>query len=419
MSAQPETPPEARAEPPQPGRNGVEADVIVVGAGPGGSTAARSLAESGASVLLLDRARFPRDKPCGGGVTIRCANLLPFSLEPVIEDVIHGARLRVREGAEVTRDSRLPLTYMTQRRRLDAFLAERAVEAGVDFRDGQQVTEVERLSGGYRVRTKDGTHCARVVIGADGANGVVGSQLGYEANEDGAVALEGNVRFPGGVPDEFRGRVVLHFGEMPGGYGWVFPKGDHVNVGVGGWRAEAGPLLRPALHRLCRRYGMDPGTLEQLRGHHLPMQRRGARLTRKGSALVGDAAGLVDPLSGEGIYAALVSGMAVAPAVRDYLDGRVAGLDGYEATLERELLPEVETSAQLMDIFHARPEPFVWMLQHVGPFWRGACRLLRGDSTYVDLSYFAGSRSHGLLSPAAAMGRLLVPRRRPDGGSRR
>lgn len=418
MSAQPETPPEVRAETPQHGRDGVEADVIIVGAGPAGSTAARTVAESGASVLLLDRARFPRDKPCGGGVTVRCANLLPFSLEPVIEDVIHGARLRVRDGAEVTRDSREPLTYMTQRRRLDAFLVERAVETGAEFRDGQQVTGVERLEGGFRVRTTDGTHRARVVIGADGANGIVGSQLGYEAHEDGAVALEGNVRFPEGVPERFRGRVALHFGEMPGGYGWVFPKGDHVNVGLGGWRAEAGPLLRPGLERLCRRYGLDPAALEQLRGHHLPMRRAGARMARDGSALVGDAAGLVDPLSGEGIHAALVSGMAVAPAVRDYLDGRTGGLEGYEATLERELLPEVETSTELMDIFHARPEPFVWMLQYVGPFWEGACRLLRGDATYVDLSHFAGSPSRGLLHPAAALGRMLVRRQRPGTGAR-
>src|SRR5688572_16750330 len=120
----------------------MDVDVIVVGAGPAGSTAAREVAARGASVLLLDRARFPRDKPCGGGVTVRCASLLPFSIAPVVEDVITGARLRVRDGRDVTRDAGRELTYMTQRRRLDAFLVERAQERGVEFRDGQTVTDV-------------------------------------------------------------------------------------------------------------------------------------------------------------------------------------------------------------------------------------------------------------------------------------
>ncbi|MEX1022588.1 MAG: FAD-dependent oxidoreductase, partial [Dehalococcoidia bacterium] len=130
------------------GAPATDVDVVVVGAGPAGSTAAREAAERGASVLLLDRARFPRDKPCGGGVTIRCANLLPFSLDPVVEDVVTGARLRIRDGRDVVRDAREPLTYMTQRSRLDAFLVERAQEAGADFRDGHAVTSIEAKPDG-------------------------------------------------------------------------------------------------------------------------------------------------------------------------------------------------------------------------------------------------------------------------------
>src|SRR5690606_33179601 len=151
-------------------------DVVVVGAGPAGSTAAREIAARGASVLILDRAKFPRDKPCGGGVTIRCANLLPFSIEPVVEDVITGARMQVRDRREVVRDAPQPLTYMTQRRRLDAFLVEHAQAAGAEFRDGEPVTTVRREPDGtFYIETKGGTRIeTRVVIGADGANGVVG-----------------------------------------------------------------------------------------------------------------------------------------------------------------------------------------------------------------------------------------------------
>ncbi len=389
-----------------------QVDVVVVGAGPGGSTAAREAASRGASVLLLDRARFPRDKPCGGGVTIRCANLLPFSIEPVVEDVITGARLKVRNGREAVRDAKQPLTYMTQRRRLDAFLVEQAQAAGAEFRDGEGVTDVRaNPDRTYTVTTRDTEVLARVVIGADGANGVVGNRLGYEVAATAAVALEGNYPYPDGVPERWRHRVALHFGPYAGGYGWVFPKGDHVNVGVGGWKRAMGPHLREHLEALCRTYGFEADRLEHLRGHHLPMQRRGMVMAAQGSAVVGDAAGLVDPLSGEGIYAALASGTALGPVVEDYLAGRVDSLAGYQSALERGLLDEVAASTALMDVFHAWPDPFVWMLGHVGRFWQGGVDLLRGDATYHDLTYAFGPAGHALLGPAASVGRLVTSAR--------
>ena len=389
-------------------------DVIVVGAGPAGSTAAREIASRGGSVLLLDRARFPRDKPCGGGVTVRCADLLPFSIDPVVEDVVTHARLRVRDGREVERDAGGAITYMTQRRRLDAFLVEQAQQRGVEFRDGQIVTAVQRLADGtFEVQAGDERHAARVVIGADGANGVVGNRLGYASIPDGAAALEGNVPFPDGVPARFRGRVVLNFGYVPGGYAWIFPKGDHVNVGVGGWKHAAGPRLRASLRHLCRLYGLDPERVEGLRGHTLPMAQPGMTIAALGSAVIGDAAGLVDPLSGEGIYAALASGMAVAPAVADYLAGATSDLAGYQATMEREVLPEIRASAALLEIFQAAPEPFIWLMQHSGAFWNGACRLIRGEVSYEGLTYILGAPMHALLAPTSALARQVNLRRHP------
>ena len=390
----------------------MDTDVIVVGAGPAGSTAAREIATRGARVLLLDRARFPRDKPCGGGVTVRCAGLLPFSIDPVVEDVVTAARLRIGNRPEVVRDAGGPLTYMTQRSRFDAFLVERAQHEGVTFRDGALVTGVERhIDGTYTVKAGGEAHRARVVIGADGANGIVANRLGYDAIPDGAVALEGNIAFPGGVPARFRGQVTLHFGDMPGGYGWVFPKGDHVNVGVGGWRRVAGERLRPALRALCLRYGLDPDHIEGLRGHLLPMQRPGMAIAAMGSALIGDAAGLVDPLSGEGIHAALASGIAIAPAVRAYLDGDTPSLAGYQAAMRREVLAELTASTALMEIFHAAPTPFIWLMQYSGRFWDGACRLIRGETTYEALGYTLGPPMHALLGPAATVGRAVTARR--------
>ncbi len=179
-------------------------DAIVVGAGPAGSTAALTLAREGASVLLLDRARFPRDKPCGGGVTIRAASCQDIDLAPVIERTIMGARFSLRLGSAFDLRFDEPLTYMTQRSRLDAHLVEAAVSAGSAFRDGESVRSVEvavnrdglggsgsSLAGAVTVRTDGGSYTARALIGADGANGVVGRATGIRPQCEEAVALEG------------------------------------------------------------------------------------------------------------------------------------------------------------------------------------------------------------------------------------
>ncbi|HTI33597.1 MAG TPA: FAD-dependent monooxygenase, partial [Miltoncostaea sp.] len=170
-------------------------DVVVVGAGPGGSTAAYRMARGGARVLLLDRARFPRDKPCGGGLTGRALKSLPIDVTPVVEDAIDRVELRLRFRASTSQQFDGPLALMTQRRRLDHHLAQEAARAGADFRDGTRVRGIELDGpGGRPVVTLDGGQRigAEVLIGADGANGVTAKALGLGANRTFGVALEGN-----------------------------------------------------------------------------------------------------------------------------------------------------------------------------------------------------------------------------------
>src|SRR5919202_5387814 len=144
-------------------------DAIVVGAGPAGSTAAFRLVRAGARVLLLDRERFPRDKPCGGGLTYRAVRELPVSVEPVVEDVVDRFEFGFRYGHRFERRGASPIILMTQRRRLDAFLADQAVAAGAEFRDG---TKVATVSADGTVAVGSDTLTAPVGIGADGVKGV-------------------------------------------------------------------------------------------------------------------------------------------------------------------------------------------------------------------------------------------------------
>src|SRR4029453_7728681 len=153
-------------------------DALVVGAGPAGSSTALRLADGGAKVLLVDRARFPRDQPGGGGVAGRPLRHAPCPVDPVVEHVVDSFRIRLRYGRSFTRRHATPLVRMTQRRRLDLLLAEQGAAAGAVFRDGWRGTDL--LEEGTRVPARiDGEPVtADVLVGADGANGIVARETG-------------------------------------------------------------------------------------------------------------------------------------------------------------------------------------------------------------------------------------------------
>jgi geranylgeranyl reductase family protein len=352
-------------------------DVAVVGAGPAGSTAAHRLASAGAKVLLVDRAAFPRDKPCGGGVTLRAARLLPFSLEPVVEDRIERIEVRLGYRRRFARTMREPVALMTQRRRLDHFLFEQAARAGADARDGVTVRDI-RDDG----LTVDGQEIsARIVLGADGCNGVAARSLGLASDVVHGVALEANLPYGGAVSrDRFGRTMVLEIAVVPGGYAWVFPKADHVNVGVGGNETE-GPRLRAHLRRLCQQHGIDPDALADTRGYRLPMRRPGSLLARGTAAVIGDAAGLVDPFSGDGIYEAFLSAQLAADASLAVLAGRAAGLEPYADQIARRITPLTAAGWGAKVAFDRFPRT-TFALARLPVTFTVVERLLRGELTH-------------------------------------
>ena len=147
---------------------------------------------------------------------------------------------------------------MTQRRRLDAFLLDAAREQGVEVREG---VHGSRSSLRTRSLSRASASRADALIGADGANGVTAKAVGLGAGVVYGVAYEGNVKYPILSQDRYAHRLVLELADIPGGYAWVFPKGDHANVGVGGWQSE-GPKLREHLRRACEAHGLDPEALD-------------------------------------------------------------------------------------------------------------------------------------------------------------
>jgi geranylgeranyl reductase family protein len=332
-------------------------DALIVGGGPAGSTTAIRLADAGARVLLVDKATFPRDKPCGGGITTRALAHCPVDPTPVVEEEVDLVELRFRYGDAVLRRAASPVIRMTQRRRLDAFLLDAARERGVEVREGTTIDAANAP--------------ADVVVGADGANGTTAKALGLGGGIVHGVAYEGNVGYDVVPRERYARRAVIELADIPGGYGWVFPKGDHVNVGVGAWQDE-GPRIREHLAHVCRAHDLDPEQLDGLRGHRLPLRRRETRIVNERGLLVGDAAGLIDPVSGDGMYECFVSSRLAAEAI---LTGRLAE---YGPALDAALGRLHGASWKLKRALDRWPRTS-WRIARTQLLWRSVERLLLGE----------------------------------------
>jgi geranylgeranyl reductase family protein len=317
-----------------------EFDVVVVGCGPAGNTAAYRLAGAGARVLLLEKEALPRHKVCGGGLSAKTLREAPFSLASVIEREIRGVVIAFA-GSNPIVCERAGIGAMAQRAALDWFMTQQAVAAGASLREGETFERFELDGGRVRVTTGRGTVTARVLVGADGVYSRVRSQLFPGTKPLLVPAIEALLWPAPGVLDMVADTCVFDLGVIPAGYGWVFPKRDHLNVGLYRFTRRPGNRdMKGLLDAFVARYRI-------LRNHErmlvkallIPVRPVAPRLARDNVVLVGDAAGLSDALFGEGIYYALRSGNEAAEAILGYLGSRrpLAAYDRKMAGLRFEL----------------------------------------------------------------------------------
>jgi geranylgeranyl reductase family protein len=351
-------------------------DVIVAGAGAGGAAAAYHLRQAGLSVLVVEKARLPRYKACGGAIPAPTLDRFPFPFGPVIRAAPAHVRFTFPGLPPVDRSMPDRPVVMVMRSQLDRLLLE---HADAEVLEGVAVTGV--IENGNQVQVEVGNRklTARYLVGADGATSQVARCLGLRQNRRLGGALEAELPLSGNsaLQDEYGDRAVFALGIIPWGYGWVFPKGDSLSVGIGQVRPGRGELRR-ALQREMNRLGIG---LERARlhGHPLPCYRAptwplwssGAvwfrnllaaggqpqeRLSTRRCLLVGDAAGLVDPFIGEGIRYTIGSGRLAARAIlRD-------DLSGYEAEIWQEIGHDLASAGQIANTYYRLP----WLCYQIG-----------------------------------------------------
>ena len=349
-------------------------DVAVVGGGPAGAAAARAAALTGARTVLLEREQLPRYKRCGGGLigasqaAVREAGV---DLTPLIRDDVGRLTFTSDGRRSFTRETATFLP-MVLRADLDAALVQLAVDAGAELRTGVVVQGYDEADGVVTVATRSGPVRARAVVGADGSGSRAAAHVGVVCEQ---VDLGMEAELP--APDtRWDGHVLLDWGPVPGSYGWVFPKGDTLTVGVIGSR-DRGEGVRAYYRDFLARLGLDRATALHDGGHLTRVRAPGSPVRRGRVLVAGDAAGLLEPWTREGISFALRSGALAGTAA-------ATDVSSYDDAVAAALGPDMAAGRRALAVFTRHPGTVHTVFRHLPGMWELFVRLVGGETSMAD-----------------------------------
>lgn len=356
-------------------------DVIIVGAGPSGATLAYELAKQGIDVIVLEKEKFPRYKCCAGGITHKVLNLLDFDISEAIEETIFDIRLVYKLEKSYLGHSDKPLLYTVQRDIFDNLLVERAQQYGAKFLDRQRVIKIEINKGLVEVTTQGETYYSGLIAGADGAYSTVVKELCIKRKIDYIVGIETELRVPDYELEKWGKSVEIDFGRIRGGYAWLFPKHNYLSVGAGCQFSEAKSLK---YHYESFIDYLNLGKYAPFRTSSLLIPVIKDKVTCCGErfVLLGDAAGLADPQTGEGIYNAILSAQLCAPAIMNSLTEKRNDLQSYQQSIDQIILPELIISKKAATLSARFPHLVFSLLTRNKRIWKNVCKLLRGETNY-------------------------------------
>jgi geranylgeranyl reductase family protein len=338
-------------------RNLPRYDTLIVGAGPAGALIAYDLAKNGLKVLLIEKKPLPRYKSCGGGITGRALDLFPFDISPVIEDYTYTARMMYQNRLLYEKTYDKPIIGMVMRDAFDYYLIEQAIKQGAVVQDNTAFNSVAGKKGDLLINTSNGSFKAAVIAGADGVNSRVAQALGLKIKRNLMTAIEGEVYSENSTNfNGFKKSVNFDFGVIPSGYGWVFPKRDHISAGV----VTTSKRLRN-WQKYFRDYlelkKINPASkIYPLKGHLIPFNPDSKNSLADCHGLVaGDAAGFTDPLTGEGIYYAVRQAGIASQVIKSAIVSGPEYLVQYTDLIRKAFMPDLICAQRLSYVLYRYP----------------------------------------------------------------
>ena len=333
-------------------------DLIVAGAGPAGSTAARAAALQGLDTLILEKETFPRYKPCGGALSSKAASLLDFPLPgDICERTITGARVHFQDRV-LEKHKGYNLTTLIDRCHFDYHLLQKAEEAGADI-STQKVMDFQEKDGHVCVKTNAGIYQCKFLVIASGCQDRLKNRIrGPDRKESTGICLVADIEEESEkIEERLAGTLDIHFGVAEGGYGWIFPHRGYYSVGIGGLSSRLRHPRRAMLQFLTKNGFSER---QKLHGHLIPQGGNKTRAALGRVLLAGDAAGFVDAFTGEGICYALASGKIAGRVIGEVPAHEVAR--AYQERCKKDFGEELRYALFFSKMMHRYPEIFLRIL---------------------------------------------------------
>jgi geranylgeranyl reductase family protein len=359
-------------------------DVVIIGAGPAGATLAYELATRRIRVLVIEKSTLPRYKCCGGGLTVKAAKLAGIKINDLADNVISGAVITLKGNHPYYGDSTIPIMYTVMRENFDHALIKRAQMAGAEILQEAEVHTLQTDDSNVRISTTKGEYRSEFLAGAYGARSQIANAIGITNQSAYKLGLTCEVQVSREDLVRWRTRVGIDLGRVQGGYGWIFPKVDHLSVGVACSISKA-KRLRHILREYLDSFKFERYTVSNCNAGLLPLMVGQPNVARGRVTLLGDAAGLADPLTGEGIFNAILSAQLCAKSIEKALTDGEAALDEYSNDIRTTIFPQMKEALILSKVLYRLPIRFFKFLKRDERVWNACCHIFRGETDYYTI----------------------------------
>jgi len=333
-------------------------DCIVIGGGPAGACVSYNLAKKYRKVLVLEKYKFPKYKPCAGGITLKGYNLLDFSLDNLIEFESKNFILSINHSKYKDLCGSGVITYMVERKIFDDYFINKAIEKGAELIEEINVVDIIYDNNSFLVKSSAGDFKCKYLVGADGTYSYVNKRFKIVNTDLRGFAVE--INYPLEENEISKYKQTFEFGVVPNGYLWIFPKKKHLCIGA----YTAQPKLKE-LKQYLKDYlthlGFNDYEENDLRGHNIPFYGINYIQPNYPCILVGDAAGFSDYWTGEGIAYALKSGTIAAEVIDNSLKSNHFDYKLLQKKYDKEIIKGLKLGYHMAKYFY-KNSPFYYRI---------------------------------------------------------